>query len=160
MFIFTLSHIPGFSLGPCPCLGCKPKVRVATPFLIGVHCMAHKTNLTIVVLSKLPLVSRIKSMLQFLYSFFAHNFKKLLEFTKFVKTLETKWLNLLKNVKTHWISMLNLLKCLLARYKSLVVKMHSNCVKNIYDHDNFELLCDLDLILGLPCVMPILEVVH
>jgi hypothetical protein len=63
-------------------------------------------------------------------------------------------------VKTHWISMLNLLKCLLARYKSLVVKMHSNCVKSIYDHDNFELLCDLDLILGLPCVMPILEVVH
>jgi hypothetical protein len=29
------------------------------PFLIGVHCMAHKTNLTVVVLSKLPLVSCI-----------------------------------------------------------------------------------------------------
>jgi hypothetical protein len=29
-----------------------------------------------------------------------------------------------------------------------------------YTHDNFELLCDLDLIIGMPCVMPILEVVH
>jgi hypothetical protein len=122
--------------------------------------MVHKTNLTIVVLSKLPLASCIKSTQQLLYSFFAHNFKKFLEFTKFVKTLETKGLKLLRNVKTHWISMLSLLKCVLARYKSLVVKMHYDCVKSKYVHDNFELLCDLDLILGLPCVMPILEVVH
>jgi hypothetical protein len=32
------------------------------PFLIGVHCMAHITNL-VVVLSKLPLVSYIEFML-------------------------------------------------------------------------------------------------
>jgi len=121
--------------------------------------MAHKTNLTIVVLSKLPFVFCIKSMLQFLYSFFANNFKKFLEFTKFVKTLETKRLKLLRNVNTHWISMLSLLKHVLAQYKSLVVKMHSDCVKSTYVHDNFELLCNLDLIIGLPCVMPILDVV-
>ncbi len=129
------------------------------PFLIGVHYLAHQTNLALV-LSKLPLVFRIKSMLQFLYSFFAHNLKKFLQFTKFVKTLETKGLKLLRNVNTQWISMLSLLKCVLAQYKSLVVKMHYDCVKSKYVHDNFELLCDLNLILDLPCVMPILEVVH
>jgi hypothetical protein len=40
------------------------------------------------------------------------------------------------------------------------VKMHFDCEKKKYVRDNFELLCDLDLILGLPCVMPILEVFH
>ncbi len=34
-----------------------------TPFLIGVHCMAHRTNLVVVMLSKLPLVSCIEFML-------------------------------------------------------------------------------------------------
>jgi hypothetical protein len=38
--------------------------------------------------------------------------------------------------------------------------MHSNCEKNKFACDYFELMCDLDLILGLPYVMPILEVVH
>jgi len=95
-----------------------------------------------------------------LYSFFAYNLKKFLEFIKLVETLETKGLKLLKNVKTHWISMLSPLKRILAHYKSLVVKMHSDCEKNKSACDNFELLCDLDVILGLPYVMPILEVVH
>jgi hypothetical protein len=99
-------------------------------------------------------------MLQSLYSFFAYNPKKFLEFTKLAKTLEIKGFKLFKNVKTHWISMLSPLKCILAQYKSLVVKMHYDCEKNKFARDNFELLCDLDLILGLPCVMSILEVVH
>ncbi len=56
--------------------------------------------------------------------------------------------------------MLGPLKCVLAQYKSLVVKMHSNYEMNKSIHDNFELLCDLELIIGMPCVMPILEVLH
>jgi hypothetical protein len=56
--------------------------------------------------------------------------------------------------------MLSLFKCVLAQYMFLVVKMHYDCVKSNYVHDNFELLCDLNLILGLPCVMLILEVVY
>jgi hypothetical protein len=66
----------------------------------------------------------------------------------------------LKNVKTYWVSMLNPLKCVMAEYKSLIMKMHSNQDKNKYVCDNLELLCDLELILSLPCVMLILEVVH
>ncbi len=38
--------------------------------------------------------------------------------------------------------------------------MHSDYEKNKYVRDNFELFYDPYLILGLPCVMPILEVVH
>ncbi len=129
-------------------------------FFIGVHCMAHKTNLIIVVLSKLPLVFCIEFMLHSLYSFFAHNPKKFLEFTKLAKTLEIKRLKLLKNVKTWWISMLSPLKHVPIQYKSSFVKMHFDYEKSNYIRENFELLCDLNLILDLPCVMPILEEVH
>jgi hypothetical protein len=91
--------------------------------------MTHITNLIVVVLSILPLVSHIEFMLQSLNSFFAYNPKKLLEFIKLVKTLETKGLKLLRIMKTCWISMLSLLKHILAQYKSLVMKMHSDCEK-------------------------------
>jgi hypothetical protein len=37
---------------------------IVVPFLIDVHCMAHQTNLLVVVLSKLPLVSCIEPTLQ------------------------------------------------------------------------------------------------
>jgi hypothetical protein len=47
-----------------------------------------------------------------------------LEFVNLAKMLETKGLKLLGNIKFHWISMLNFLKCVLGKYKSLVVKMH------------------------------------
>jgi len=41
---------------------------------IGVHCMAHCTNLAIQTLSRLPLVVWIESLLQCLYFYFAHSF--------------------------------------------------------------------------------------
>jgi hypothetical protein len=56
--------------------------------------------------------------------------------------------------------MLNPLKCVMAEYISLIAKMHSNQDKSKYVRDNLEILCDLELILSLPCVMPMLEVVH
>jgi hypothetical protein len=49
-----------------------------------------------------------------------------MEFCKFAEILQTKGFKFLKNVKTHRISMLSPLKCVMAEYKSLIVKMHSN----------------------------------
>jgi hypothetical protein len=54
--------------------------------------MAHQTNLIVLVLSKMNLVTNIESMLQSLYAFFSHNPKKFLKFFNLVKTLETKGL--------------------------------------------------------------------
>ncbi len=95
-------------------------------------------------LSTLPLVSYIESMLQSLHSFFVHCLKKFPKFIKFVKTLEIKGVKLLRNVKTQWISMLSMLKCVMVDYKALIVKMHFNHDKTKYASTNFELLCDLN----------------
>jgi hypothetical protein len=56
--------------------------------------------------------------------------------------------------------MFNLLKRLLAKYKSLVVKMYVDAPKSKLAWDNLDLLCDLELVLGLPCILPMLEIVH
>jgi hypothetical protein len=81
-----------------------------------------------------------------------------LEFLKLVETLETKDFKLLKNVKTWWISTLSPLKHGIAKYKGSIVKMHYDCVKTKFDHENLKLLCDLELILALPYFTPMLEV--
>jgi hypothetical protein len=66
----------------------------------------------------------------------------------------------LKNIKTHWISMLSPSKCVLNEYKPLIVKMaKDNSTINIAK-PKYELLCDVEMFLGLACVLPLLEVVQ
>jgi hypothetical protein len=129
-------------------------------YLLGVHYVAHQTNLTILVLSKLSLVMHIESMLESLYGFFLHSPKKLLEFENLAKTLETKGLKLLCNNKTCWISMFNLLKHVFGEYKSLIVKMHMDAPKNKLVTKNWDIFYDLELVFALPCIFPMLEMVH
>jgi hypothetical protein len=38
--------------------------------MLKVHCVAHWTNIVIQMLSKLPLVSKIKILLQFVYNYY------------------------------------------------------------------------------------------
>ncbi len=52
------------------------------------------------------------------------------------------------------------LKHVLGEYKSLVVKMHMDVPKNKLVAKNLDLMCDLELVFGLPCILPMLEVVH
>jgi hypothetical protein len=92
--------------------------------------------------------------------FVLHSPKKVLEFENLAKTLETKGLKLLCNNKTCWISMFNLLKNVFGEYKSLIVKMHMDAPKNKLVTKNLDLLCDYELVFGLPCIFPTLEMVH
>jgi hypothetical protein len=108
----------------------------------------------------MSLVVHIESMLQSFYTFFSHSPKKVLEFLTLAKILETKGLKLMCNIKTHRISMFKPLKQLLMEYKSLVIKMYMDASKSKHVWNNLDLLCDLELVLGLPCILPMLEVVH
>jgi hypothetical protein len=80
-------------------------------YFIGVHDMAHWTNLVILVLKKLSLVMCIEAMLQSLHAIF-----HIVE-----KRYSNLW-TLLDHVKTHWILMLRLLKWALSGYKLFIVK--------------------------------------
>jgi fatty acid desaturase len=59
----------------------KMKKTVA-PFMIKVHCFVQQTNLATLVLLKLSLVAWLEMLLQAMYVFFIHSFKKFIEFQK------------------------------------------------------------------------------
>ncbi len=48
----------------------------------------------------------------------------------------------------------------MSKYKSLIVKMHLDSSKTKVAQNNLVLIGDLKLILDLPCLLPMLEVVH
>jgi hypothetical protein len=139
------------------------------PFLIGVHCMAHRTNLAVEPLSNLPMVEKLETLCQALYNYFTMSSKKHLEFQKLADIVETEGRRLLKNVKTRWISLLEPLRRVLAEYKTLVVKMcEDSAVKEPAlipkqqasresAKRNLDLLCDISTLLTLPCLMPLLD---
>jgi hypothetical protein len=63
-------------------------------------------------------------------------------------------------VKTRWINLLAPLKRVGKKYKTLIVKM---AIDNGYVETikmNLVNLCDVGIILGLPCILPMLEFVN
>jgi hypothetical protein len=142
------------------------------PFLFGVHCMAHRTNLEVEPLSRLPLVSKLETLCQAMYNYFKQSSKKHLEFQKLANLVETKGLSILRNVKTRWISLLEPLKRVLGEYKTLIVKMYEDAVVKQPEmtvkqtaaresaRSNYDLLCDVGTLLALSCILPLLESVN
>jgi hypothetical protein len=53
-----------------------------------------------------------------------------------------------------------LAKQVLAEYKNLVVKMHDDLHIVVVVKTNFQYLCDIEVVMGLACIMPLLESVH
>jgi hypothetical protein len=56
--------------------------------------------------------------------------------------------------------MLEPLKQVMAKYKTLIVKMSQDNVSITQTRFNLDLLCDLHMLLGLSCLLPLLEVMH
>jgi hypothetical protein len=48
----------------------------------------------------------------------------------------------------------------LGDYKSFIVNMHANVLKKKLALENLELLCNLELVLGIPCILPMSKMVH
>jgi len=71
--------------------------------------------------------------------------------------IESKGLKFLKNIKMKWISILASFKQMVKEYKTSVVKMNDDVVSNEVINNNYELLYDVETILGLTCVLPMLE---
>jgi hypothetical protein len=130
------------------------------PHSIGAHCMAHCTNLVMQILSRLPLVIRLENMLQTLHSYFARSLKRHLEFIKLAKFMQIKGNKILRNVKTRWISMLSLAKRMMAKYRTLLVKMALDNPTNQQTKLNYENLFDFQVLFRHVCILPLLEFVH
>jgi len=60
------------------------------PFITGMHCFAHQTNLAVITLSNVLLMHQLEGILQSMYVFFSHSSKKFAEFQKLTDLLNTK----------------------------------------------------------------------
>lgn len=56
--------------------------------------------------------------------------------------------------------MLSLAKLVYAKYHTLITKMHTKSLKSEVDLKNLNALCNVEFILGFPCILPLLECVH
>lgn len=122
--------------------------------------MSHQTYLAVQALSNLPMVTKIKTLLQSLHSYFTSFLKIHLGFTKLAEIMETSGLKMLPTVRTRWISMFEPLKRILSEYKTLIVKMSKDAIEESKATHNLMLLCDLSTLLALPCFLPLLELVN
>ncbi len=95
--------------------------------LMGVHCVAHWTNLAIQSLGDLTLIAHIEVFMMNTYGYFNH---LNVEFQKLAQTLDTKGNKNFKNVKTRWMSMLKSLKKIMAKYYPLLAMMHADFNSN------------------------------
>jgi hypothetical protein len=130
------------------------------PFVYGMHYMSHRTNLIVQTLSQVPLVMRIEELLQSLYSFFSHSPKRNQELADLANIVETAGQRILRNVKTRWISCLEPVKRLMSEYKALVLKMHLDSSSLATAKANLNLLSEIELLLGLACILPMLEALN
>jgi hypothetical protein len=51
-------------------------------------------------------------------------------------------------------------KRMFGEYKTLVVIMSDDVANNVIANTNYDVLCDVETIMGLMCVLPMLEVVQ
>lgn len=113
-----------------------------------------------IILFNLELVHWLEVVLQNLYAFFVHKLKKFLEFQELVDFINIKGNKFLRNVKTQWVSMFFLAKWVYVKYRPLIIKMHVESSKNDHALKNLHVMCDVELLLVLPCIIPLLECVH
>jgi predicted glycosyltransferase involved in capsule biosynthesis len=99
-------------------------------------------------------------MLQSIYTYYFLSLKRHLNRSKIGEFLEQKALKILCNVKTRWISMLSFAKQILTKYKTVVIQMFNEQASHDITKSNLELFCDVEMFLGLTCIIPMLELVQ
>jgi hypothetical protein len=57
-------------------------------------------------------------------------------------------------------TMFFLLKWVYVKYRPLIIKMHVESSKNDHVLRNLNVMCNVEFILGLPCILPLRECVH
>jgi hypothetical protein len=102
-------------------------------------------------------MSCVESMLTVMHAYFAHSPKRHVEFERLATTMNKKGQKIPLNVKTSWISMLKPAKQIMNQYSVLLLKMHLDETTIVQPAKNVEHLLDLQTVLGLACLLPMLE---
>lgn len=131
--------------------------------------MAHDSNLAVQPLNHLPFISRVKGLLQqFFFSFFLSTYKVyILPIALNIASIFKSWQNWWKQKGTKFWRMCTLgrLICFLPVHKwrnstHWIPKYALDALTNVKAIANLEHLMNIKVLLGLSCVLMLLEVMH
>jgi hypothetical protein len=122
--------------------------------LLGVHCIAHQTNLVLVI-SNIQNWSFATICLYLLFT----KLETLFGDMQLGGLFQHKTQKILKNVNTQWILMLSSNNWTVSKYRSLVVGMFEKQVTSSHAKANLEFLLDIELFLGFTCTLLLLQYV-
>jgi hypothetical protein len=94
---------------------------------------------------------KIEGLFSSMYTYYIQSPKKTWNAPNWL--IESRGLKILKNIQTQWISMLTSFKQLSCEYKSLVMNMSNDLPTNPVTTTNFELLCDVEMVMELTNVL-------
>jgi hypothetical protein len=128
----------------------------ASPYMLSIHCMAHRMNLAFKIVSKFPSVSKVEDLVREAYAYFSRSPKRFSEFKKFVDGV-TNGNKLLKDVDTRWISLNGPAQRLFSEYQSLVGVMYEHRFSVDKAQDLLFRLTDIETLLTLVGILPMLD---
>lgn len=125
------------------------------PYMISIHCMAHRMNLAFKIVSKFPSVSNVEYLVRDVHAYFFRSPKQFLEFQKFVEGV-TDGKKLLNDVDTRWISLKGPAQRLFDEYASLVGVMYEHHSSVDKSKTLLFQLADIKTLLTLAGILPML----
>ncbi|KXZ47967.1 hypothetical protein GPECTOR_31g329 [Gonium pectorale] len=135
--------------------GVLARLAAAAPFMVPMHCMAHRTDLAAEALEKAKVLQRIISLLHAVYNHFAYSTKRIQALLQAAMEAETSGNKPKKDAETRWISMKEPLARLLSEYDALLTYFETDsepAAIGIYGQ-----LTDAELLLAMAAVTPALR---
>eukprot|EP01018_Ginkgo_biloba_P020839 Gb_12925 [translate_table: standard] len=127
-----------------------------SPYMLSIHCMAHRMNLAFKIVSKFSHVCKVEDLVREVHAYFCRSPKRFAEFQRFAKGI-TDGNKLLKDVDTRWISLNGPAQRVFYEYLSLVGLMHEHCFSVDKSQDLLFRLTDLETLLTLCGLLPMLH---
>ena len=137
-------------------------VRLQTtvaPYMLPIHCMAHRMNLAYKMVSNHENVAKLEDLIRELHAYMSSSPKRFLEFQKFAIGI-TDGKKLLKDVETRWISLYEPACRVREEYPSLVGFMHKYRHEVDRARDLLFRLTDLETLLTLVGILPMLKEIN
>ena len=104
---------------------CTKMQTSCSPYVVGIHYMAHRMNLAFRVVKKFPSVNKVEDLVRELYAYFCQSPKHFREFQHFIDR-NTDGNKLLKDVDTRWMSLDRPAHRVFSKYQSLIGLMYEN----------------------------------
>ena len=129
------------------------------PYMLGIHCMAHRMNLAYKIVSTFPTVSKVEDLIRELHSYFCRSPKRFAEFKIFSEGV-TAGNKILKDVETRWISLHGPAERVLAEYQSLIGVLYEQRLTVDRAPDLLNKLSDIENLLTLASLLPMLDLMN